>query len=448
MDAEFSHEHIKSGVTLDGRYHLRRVLGQGSEGTVFEAAHLFTGQRFAVKVAAAAIPPGADASRVRLLREARALGQLRHPGIVSITDAGVSDGFPFVVMELLEGRSLEGLLAARGRLSVVDAVGAALQVCDALATAHAVGVVHRDVKPGNIIVVWQGDGVEKVKLVDFGTSKATDPHASRVTAAGALVGTPAYMAPEQLLAQEVDEGVDIYAVGAMVFECLTGVVPYEGAYARVVMAACNDDPPPSVRLVRPQIETSLEQVIAKALAKNRADRFASISDLAAALRKACPQADGRTRLLAAAPPADAPPRRKFRRAPYLTPVRVMALTGDIDGRCEDISEGGMLLLADRGCQVNEEVEVRFALPIEGKIAACRARVQWVRPRPDRPHAPQAIGLEFVDLGGEQRTSIARYVGLMTGGVNVEDDASASGAPRPPQATTPGTPVAMLRARAH
>jgi serine/threonine protein kinase len=452
MDIELSHEQIRSGVTLDGRYQLRRVLGQGSEGTVFEAMHLFTGQRFAVKVAASPIPDGADVTKVRLLREARALGQLRHPGIVSITDAGVADSFPFVAMDLLEGRSLEGLLAARGRLSVSDAVGAALQVCDALRAAHTVGVVHRDVKPGNIIVVWQGEQAEKVKLVDFGTSKPTDPTAPRVTAAGALVGTPAYMAPEQLLAQEVDEGVDIYAVGAMLFECLTGVGPYEGAYPRVVMAACSADPPPSVRLVRPQIEAALEQVIAKALAKSRKDRFATVTELATALRQACPHVDGRTRLLQAAPPADAAPRRRFHRAPYLTPVRVLSSGGDVDGRCEDISEGGMLLLSDKACKPNEEVSVRFALPIDGRIASCTARVQWVRTWPDRPHAPQAIGLEFSNLSSDQRAAIARYVALMTATPEIESDDEGAKMvlriPAPADGTVPGTPLAMMRARVH
>ncbi|HEY2367220.1 MAG TPA: serine/threonine-protein kinase, partial [Polyangiaceae bacterium] len=272
------------------------MLGQGAEGTVFEAVHRFTGQRVAVKVAANQLNIGTDWKKVRLLREARALGQMRHPNIVTITDAGVTDGFPFVAMELLEGRTIEGLLMTRGRFAVADAVGAALQVCDALASAHTVGVLHRDVKPGNVIIVREGD-VERVKLVDFGTSKPTDPGAEKLTAAGALVGTPSYMAPEQLMAQDVDEGVDIYAVGAMLFECLTGAVPYEGAYPRVLMAACSADPPPSVRLVRPQIEATLEGVIGKALAKRRHERFATIVELANALRRACPQIDGKTRLL-------------------------------------------------------------------------------------------------------------------------------------------------------
>lgn len=401
---------ITVGSTLDGRYALSRVLGQGAEGTVFEAVHTFTGQRFAVKVAAA--PATSDPSKVRLLREARALGHLRHPGIVSITDAGISDGYPFVVMELLEGRTLEGLLAARDRLSVADAVGAALQVCDALKMAHAVGVVHRDVKPANVIVAWQGDHGEKIKLLDFGTSKPTDPTAARVTAAGALVGTPAYMAPEQLLAKDVDERADIYAVGVLLFECLAGAVPYEGSYPQVLMAACNDEPPPSVRTARADVDGALEGVIAKALAKNPTHRHASAAQFAAALQRACPQVDGRTRLLETTLATGAQPRRKFLRAPYLAPVRIISSSGDIDGRCEDISEGGMLVLSDRACAPDEQVSVRFALPIEGKIVSCAARVQWVRGRPDRPQAPQALGLEFLDLGSNQRASISRYVALM------------------------------------
>jgi serine/threonine protein kinase len=240
---EETHAPVQTGALLDGRYELRRVLGQGAEGTVFEAVHRFTGQRHAVKVASAPIPEGREWKRVRLLREARALGHIRHPNIVVITDAGVSEGFPFVAMELLEGRSLESLLVTRGRFAVSDAVGAALQVCGALNAAHTVGVLHRDIKPGNIIVVRDGD-VERLKVVDFGTAKPTDPGAEKVTAVGALVGTPAYMAPEQLLAQDVDERVDVYAIGVLLFECLSGTVPYEG-----LTRTCSW--PPRVRIRRP-----------------------------------------------------------------------------------------------------------------------------------------------------------------------------------------------------
>ncbi len=393
---------LQTGAIIDGRYELRRALGQGSEGTVYEATHHFTGQRYAVKIATNPIAPGADWNRVRLLREARALGQLRHSGIVSITDAGVTDGFPWVAMELLEGRSLDSLLTTRGRLAVADSLAIALQVCDALAAAHAVGVVHRDMKPANVMVVREGLK-ERIKIVDFGTSKPTSPHAERVTAPDALIGTPAYMAPEQLRAQEVDEGVDIYAVGVLLFECLTGVVPYE--------RALTDAPPPSARTVRPQIDAALDAVIERALAKKRSDRYATIAELAVALRAACPQVDGVTRLLET-PIAEA--RRKFNRAPYRTPVRLSTQSGEVDGRCEDVSEGGMLLITKQPLTQNEEVAIRFALPMEGRICVCAAKVQWVRVRADRAVEQQAAGLEFIGLSSEVRSSIARYVNLMAG----------------------------------
>jgi serine/threonine protein kinase len=448
---------VTTGATLDGRYELRRVLGQGAEGTVFEAVHRFTGQRVAVKIAANQLHEGTDWKKVRLLREARALGQMRHPNIVTITDAGVADRFPFVAMELLEGRTIEGLLMTRGRFAVSDAVGAALQVCEALRAAHAVGVLHRDVKPGNVIIVrdrLEGGDVERVKLVDFGTSKPTDPGAEKLTAAGALVGTPSYMAPEQLMAQDVDEGVDIYAVGAMLFECLTGAVPYEGAYPRVLMAACSADPPPSVRLVRPQVEATLEGVIGKALAKKRQERFATIGDLADALRRACPQIDGLTRLLDVAAPVA--PRRKFNRAPYRTPISIQSSWGEVAGRSEDISEGGMLVLSDQACQQGEEVSVRFALPIEGRVAVCKARVQWVRARPNHPGMNQAIGLELMNAPSDMRASLSRYVALMTGELKepVEPMPATRMLPESgskliaAKETVPGTPVSLRQMNGH
>ncbi len=440
MDGQESR--LRTGAVIDGRYELRRALGQGAEGTVYEAIHCFTGQRCAVKVATHPIPIGTESGRVRLLREARALGQLHHPNIVAITDAGVTDGFPFVAMELLEGRSLDSLLTTRGRLAIADAVGAALQVADALVAAHAVGVLHRDVKPANVIIVRSGEK-EIIKLVDFGTTKPMGPGAERVTAAGALVGTPAYMAPEQLLAQDVDEGADIYAIGVMLFECLTGVVPYEGAYPKVLMAACTNDPPPSARHVRPQIEVELNAIIDRALAKKRSDRFATMADLVKALRAACPRVDGLTRLLEA-PVAEA--RRKFNRAPYRTPVRVRAAFGEVDGRCEDVSEGGMLLLSTQALKQNDEVSVRFALPIEGRVCVCKARVQWVRTRADRAITQLATGLEFLDLSNEVRASIAQYVALMTGTLNPAPEPKL--APLAPsthiaKTTLPATPAALV-----
>src|SRR5580704_17318681 len=161
------------GDVLDGRYELRSDLGRGATGIVFEARHQFTGRTVALKIVA----PASDRAqlwetRARLVREARALAAVNHPGIVDVLDGGILvDGTPYFVMEKLEGRTLEGLLTARTRISAQEMAAIMFQLCDALDLAHRSGVVHRDLKPDNIFVGRERDGRERIKIVDFGTAQ-------------------------------------------------------------------------------------------------------------------------------------------------------------------------------------------------------------------------------------------------------------------------------------
>jgi serine/threonine-protein kinase len=410
---------LEAGDVLDGRYQLLRDLGRGAAGVVFEAKHLFTGRFAAVKVVAAKPgPPSVAELRARLQREGQALASIRHPGVVEVLDGGVThDGASYLVMEMLEGRTLEGLLAARTRLSVQDAAAVALQLCDALAAVHQAGIVHRDVKPSNIIVMRDTDDHERVKLVDFGVAKMEQPGDDKLTGAGAVIGTPAYMSPEQLLAlDDVDHRSDVYAVGATLFECLAGAVPYAGNYPQVLLAATGEQPSPSVRSVNADVPLPVALVVDRAIAKSRDSRFSSVHELGGALAAAMPGA--RTTRLLGPPPLPrqehaAVQRRRAVRAPYNTPVQLV-LRGrqspTMDGRTEDISEGGILVLSRDGCAADQRVAVRFALPMEGKIASVEADVRWVRASPALGIC--AMGLAFVDLPAPVRTSIAAYVGLM------------------------------------
>jgi serine/threonine-protein kinase len=413
-----------TGDILDGRYQLLRDLGRGAAGIVFEARHLFTGRFVAVKM----VLPGPRSAalpelRARLQREGRALASIRHPGVVDVLDGGVTlDGASYVVMEMLEGRTLEGLLAARTRLSVPATVAIALQLCDALGAVHDAGIVHRDVKPSNIIVLRDREGREHLKLVDFGIAKTDQPQDDKLTGMGAIIGTPAYMSPEQLLGlDDVDRTSDVYAVGVTMFECLTGAMPYAGSYPQVLLEATSDRPPPSVRSVVAEIRAPLALAVDRAIAKSRTSRFANMQELAGAIEAAMPGASRDTTLLGPPPlPRQVTPaeqqRRRAKRAPYNTPVQ-MALPGPgdrtLDGRTEDISEGGLLVLSHAECKADQRVAVRFALPMEGKVVAVDAHVRWVRAA-HGPHAPGicAIGLEFADLPTPVRTSIAQYVSLM------------------------------------
>ncbi len=342
------------GDVIDGRYELRRDLGQGAAGRVFEAVHQFTGRSVALKISAATGPEKMrEEFRARLKREARALASLRHPGIVEILDGGfLPDGAPYLVLELLDGRTLEGLIAARGRVSPDDAVAFALQLCDSLDAAHAVGIVHRDVKPSNILIVHDHAGHEVIKLLDFGIARVDSARAEKLTGIGALIGTPAYMSPEQLLAlDDVDKRSDVYALGVTLFECLTGRMPYEGNYQTVLLHVCSPEPVPSVGDLEPSIPMALVDIVKQAMSKERNDRFPTMKELKRALRTSLLSTRAQTYFFCRPPSHEASPptaqpaqRRKLVRAPYVTPVHLMVGDISIDGRTEDISTGGLLVI--------------------------------------------------------------------------------------------------------
>ncbi len=396
------------GDVIDDRYEVRRILGEGSEACVVEAMHLFTGQRVAIKIIAA--PRYVilrEERKLRLLREARALGRLRHAGIVRILDAGaLPNGLPYLVMELLEGRSIEGLLAARGRFPVVEAVAMGLMVCDALGAAHAADIIHRDVKPANLVARREPSGREVVTLIDFGIAKLAESDAT-ITDVGVPVGTPAYMAPEQLLGEAVDRRIDIYALGVTLFELISGQLPYDGPAPRIWRQVTSDAPAPSLRDTA-DVEPALARVVARAMAKPAAERYGSTEHFAEELRLACPLAVHSLQVLAPVAPA---PRRKMPRAAYMTPIRLGLGDRTVDGRTEDISVGGLLVLSRDPLTPETDVTARFALPIEGRIVETPARVRWSIPR---EHGVRAAGLEFVNLDGPTRQDIARYVVLLTG----------------------------------
>ena len=425
------------GEIIDGKYEIVRDLGRGAAGVVFEAKHIFTGRSVALKMV---LPQGSAAHskdlEERLLREARALTIARHPSIVDILDAGVSDKGPYIALELLQGRTLEGILAARGKISSQDAVGLALQLCSALDAAHAADVVHRDLKPSNVIIVRDAHGLERIKLVDFGIAQVRAPRDRKLTGLGALIGTPEYMAPEQLLAlDDIDARADVYALGVMLFECLTGQVPYAGEYPMVLLSVTRPGPAPSVIPLCPTLDEALANVVEKAMAKRREDRFQSAAEFGRAIRAAVNGARPNTALLTPArrsanqppplPKAAATPTapqaansnesRRAARAPYCTPVAILTPDGKRwEGRNEDISAGGMLLVSNAQCVAGQKLRVRFATPVDGRLVTCTADVRWVRDaRAGDQSGLRAIGLSFTDATPQMVASIESFVEFMT-----------------------------------
>ena len=272
------------GATLSGRYTVTRKIGQGGMGAVYEAKHTAIGGRFAVKVLLDKYAKR-DAIVARLKQEAQLATSLDHEHIIRVTDFGsTDDGRTFVVMEFLEGESLAELLARETKLPEQRILRMASQAASALAAAHAKGIVHRDIKPENLFIIKRKEQ-DFVKIVDFGISKnlrASDEQEEqpRLTQTGMVLGTPLYMSPEQARGDEdLDHRVDIYALGVIMYEAATGRVPFAGTnYLSVISQVLNDEPK-SVRELRPELSDEFEAIVAKTMAKNRNDRYASATAL-------------------------------------------------------------------------------------------------------------------------------------------------------------------------
>jgi serine/threonine protein kinase len=277
-----------SGAVLAERYRLIRILGQGGMGNVFLAEHVTTGKPLAVKVLAlrwSAQPEYRD----RFLREARAATRIGHEHVVEVHDFGETpNGSVFMAMELLQGEELAALVAREAPLPWPRTKSIALQVCRALYAAHEKGVLHRDIKPENCWRMRRGANRDFIKVIDFGIAKIVgderDPNSS-LTRAGTIFGTPEYMSPEQARGRPVDARSDVYATGVLIYELVTGQVPFTGeTFMDVLTQQVSAEPPPP-RTVAPQadIPIELEEVIAKALRKAPEDRYPSMRELAEAV---------------------------------------------------------------------------------------------------------------------------------------------------------------------
>jgi serine/threonine-protein kinase len=268
------------GATVDGRYRVLAILGEGGMGTVYEAEHVEIGKRFALKILHPLYSRQSDLV-ARFRREARAASMIGHPNIVDVSDFGTTpDGLFYCVMERLDGVELGDVLSDLGRLPPDRAVTIAAQICRALAAAHASGIVHRDLKPENVFLVTREGVGDFVKILDFGIAKAPGAEqTARLTSPGIAMGTPEYMAPEQAAGKSADTRSDIYSVGALVYEMLLGVPPHDGDNAMEVLSKKATERPVPLRKVRPDIPEGLEQVVLRALEVNPGDRQQTMAQL-------------------------------------------------------------------------------------------------------------------------------------------------------------------------
>jgi serine/threonine-protein kinase len=277
---------LNPGTRL-GPYEIVGAIGAGGMGEVYRARDTKLDRDVAIKI----LPldaAGASVRRERFFREARAASSLIHPNIITIHEINSADGLDFIVMELVRGEALSGVLA-RGPLTIKRAVEYAVQICDALKTAHDAGIVHRDLKPGNIMITASG----LVKVLDFGIAKRVDdpaadgerPTAAPLTVAGTSIGTPAYMSPEQTLGDPVDARSDLFSFGVVLYEMVAGRLPFQATTTLNLVRQIVHDPPTPLRASVSDVPQALVDVVDRCLLKNPDDRYQTAAELAADLRR-------------------------------------------------------------------------------------------------------------------------------------------------------------------
>ncbi|MGI8835945.1 MAG: serine/threonine-protein kinase [Pyrinomonadaceae bacterium] len=271
------------GHTLDDKYRLDAQLGIGGMGTVYRARHLLIDRPVAVKVLNPRFFED-EAARTRFQREARAAGRLQHTNAVTVTDYGqTQDGYVYIVMELLEGRTLRDILAKEAPLDAARSVSIMLQISAAVAAAHDAGIIHRDLKPANIFIVQRAEVPALVKVLDFGIAKLAaesleEDDIKALTQVGAMIGTPRYMSPEQCDGAELTPAADVYSLGVILYEMLTGTVPFSGTTPLAIAMKHTSELPRRPRDFVATIPPALEGVVLSALEKRPEDRPANAAE--------------------------------------------------------------------------------------------------------------------------------------------------------------------------
>jgi serine/threonine protein kinase len=273
---------VAPGTLIANKYRTERVIGEGGMGIVVAARHVELGRRVAIKlVRKEALAAG---SVERLLREARAAALIESEHVGRVLDVGrTKAGEPYLVLEYLDGQDLHARLASGPPARVADAVSWILQACEGHAAAHARGFVHRDLKPSNLFLARSPDGREIVKLLDFGLAKSVDADDGRITATGAILGSPSYMSPEHLSGRALDARSDVWSLGVTLYELLTRAVPFPGNTTPEICAAVLSLQPVPIGSHRHDVPADLAAVIEACLVKDPAGRPRDVADLAARL---------------------------------------------------------------------------------------------------------------------------------------------------------------------
>jgi eukaryotic-like serine/threonine-protein kinase len=277
---------VQHGIVIDGQFRLERQLGAGGMGTVWAAHDLRLGRDVAIKFLGSNFFDDAQA-RLRFEREARMAGKIRSPHVVQVFADGVSaDGLPYVVMELLDGEDLSNRIAREGPCSLLEAGAIVEQVCRALSSAHREGLVHRDIKPHNIFLIPAGSGQVFVKLLDFGIAKDVTAHVTALTLTGAVIGSLLYISPEQLQdAQTVGPSADLWALGVVIYQLLTGLVPFDGSSIPELFLRVAEGRFTPASTVNPALPKALDAFLSRAIQPDRTQRFATVEELSTAFAR-------------------------------------------------------------------------------------------------------------------------------------------------------------------
>ena len=414
------------GEVVAGRYELQENIGVGGMASVYKAHDRLLERNVALKILDERYVDDEEYVE-RFRREARAAAQLSHPNIVTVIDRGSDDSRQYIVFEYVEGETLKDLINRSGPLPVRHALELALQVARGLAFAHQFGLVHRDVKPQNVLL--NGDG--QAKVTDFGIARSLDVEHG-VTQTGTVLGTSNYIAPEQASGERVDQQSDIYSLGVVVYELLTGEVPFTGDNFVAVAMKHMSEPPPPVRDRRPDVPARLAAAIDRTLAKDPADRFQTMAELEAELEACLEELDSEgdatmivERPVAAARPTARPARRaRRRRWPVLAVLALCAVLA--------AAAAAALMLTAR-----EDEGSRAAGPREP--VELRGVASYDPQGDDRTEHPEAVARAADGDPDSYWPTSTYYGGFTKDGVGVVLDAGAAASPRQVivRSTTPG-----------